>query len=143
MNKKTGFLILTTVVLGACYAYFFTDWFQSKKIQIMYRNLSERQGGPSAPTFYIDPPAPLKTITVFEETDYTTNKYPHPLWKIVATNSAVLTEDIQYGHTHKGMKPAVDKTVAEPLSPTKAYLLVVEGDKIKGERKFQLQTPTK
>jgi hypothetical protein len=143
MNKKTGILILVAVILGTLYVFLFTDWLKPKTIQIMYRNPGGRRGAPQEPSFFIDPPVKLSSIQVFDDADFATNKYPHPIWSMVAVSNSALIDAFLYGGTVKGMKPAIAQTQAEPLDPDKTYRLVVRGEKIVGEKKFQHQIARK
>ncbi len=135
MNKQTLFLISLAAVLAAAYVYYFTDWFRSEQIRIKFRNNPE--------VFVFDPPAELTSIKVFRSSELATNKYAHALWNLVATNKTATVRAFSYGSAVPGMKPAVDKTHAEPLQPNETYKLVVESSTTRGEKEFQHQIATR
>lgn len=135
MNKQTLFLISVAVLLGAAYVYFFTDWFRAEKIRIKFRNNPE--------VFVFDPPVDVTSIKVFRVSELATNKYAHPMWNLVATNKAASVRAFIYGAPVPGMKPAIDKTKAEPLEPNQSYKLVVEAGKATGEKEFTHQVATR
>jgi hypothetical protein len=135
MNKRAGFLVVATLLLGGVYAFYFTDWFRGPEIQIKLRNNPE--------LFVFDPPADLTSIKVFRSAELASSKYAHPMWHLVATNKTATVRTFIYGASVPGMKPAIDKTKAEPLQPNETYKLIVEAGKAKGEKEFQHQVTTR
>lgn len=135
MRKQTGILVVAALVLGTIYALKFTDWFDSKNIQILFtvRNakiLFALEGKEHA----------LTAIKVYRASEISTNKYAHPLWHIVANNekgSAPVTA-FSYGNVVDGMKPAVPGTKAEPLKPKVRYRIQVESRKAAGQMDFEM-----
>ncbi len=141
MKSRTLFLIIAALILGAVYAYKFTDWFQPKQIQISFRTIDRRGeavSGPASPiTFFLGKEYPLTSLKVISVEEAVTNKYPHALWHLVPENGPALTENVRYGVVPAGMKLKIPGLNAEPLQPDTKYLLLVEAGKFKGEKEFQ------
>lgn len=142
MKLQTKFLFLAVVILGACYAYWFTDWFDEKKIQIKYRSLPGR-GKPGAVEplmFYLVPKAHMLTsIKVISLDEAATNKYPHALWHVVPKSNAVLVTDFIYGEPPPGMTAKIAGVTPEPLDFNGNYRIYLETAKLKGEKDFKPQ----
>lgn len=139
MKNRTISLILLAIVLAGFYAYRFTDWFAEKKIQIKYRTLPER-GSPNSVepiTFYLEKEYPITSLKVFSVTEVTTNKYPHALWHLVAVSNSALVTDFVYGGAIPGMTPKIAGMVPEPLRPNESYRIILEANKLTGEKEFQ------
>jgi len=139
VKSQTKFLIVAFVILGAAYAYWFTDWFAEKKIQIKYRNLPGR-GAPGSiepVMFYLEKGYPLTSVKVISVDEAATNKYPHTLWQLVAASNAVPVTDFIYGEVPPGMKPKIAGVTPEALVSTGNYRILLETAKIKGEKDFQ------
>jgi len=136
MRKQTGLLIGAALVLAALYAFKFTDWFGKKHIQILFTTRNAKA------VFGLDGKEyQLNSVKVFRVAELATNKYPHAVWNLVATNEkgSSPTTAFSYGATIEGMKPAVPGTKAERLESLVNYRIIVESGKIKGEREFQLR----
>ncbi len=142
MKNRTRFLILAALILGAFYAYRFTDWFEPKQIQIKYRSLAR---GPTASpgvdsiTFYLDKEYQLTSLKVISADEAATNKYPHSLWQLISESNSVPVTDFTYGATLPGMKPKIAGLTPEPLRTGGNYRIFVETQKLKGEKEFQAQ----
>ena len=144
MNKRTFILMLAAVGLFAAYAYFFTDWFQKKRIQISYRTFPDRRADPAkvaAPTFYLDHEYQVTSLKFFRGDEVKTNKYPVPIWHMVCSSNAAKVAEFEYGHPIRGMKPATARTRAPELEPELTYKVVVEAGKMAGEKTFQAPPP--
>jgi len=139
MKKQTKFLIFAAIILGATYAYMFTDWFAEKKIQIKYRILPGRgrSGGLEPIMFYLDKEYPITLIRVITLADAATNKYPHALWELVPQSNSVPVTDFIYGENPAGMKPKTAGLAAEALAPNVKYRVFLETAKLKGEKDFE------
>jgi hypothetical protein len=141
MNKRTVRLVYVALALGAAYLAFFIDWHKEQKIHISWdKSLQSIMGGSENPTiiFHLDKPQPLTAIEVVESEDARTNKYPHPLWHLVAADAPVPTSTFRYGAKIKGMKPEIATALPEPLEPDISYTLLVEAGKdLKGQLTFQ------
>ncbi len=138
MKNRTLFLVFSAVILGAVYAYKFTDWFEQKKIQIKFRGLTgdaANAGGPII--FFLDKGYNLTSLKVVAVEESATNKYPHALWHVVSESNSVLITDFSYGAIPTGMKSKIAGLAAEPLQDAIQYRLLVEAGKAKGEKVFQ------
>jgi hypothetical protein len=139
MKKQTKFLIFAAVILGAIYAYRFTDWFAEKKIQIKYRNLPGRgaAGSVEPVMFYLEKEYPLTSLKVISLAEAATNKYPHALWQLVPLSNSVPVTDFIYGENPPGMKSKIAGVPPEALEPNGNYRIFLETAKLKGEKDFQ------
>lgn len=133
MKKRTAFLIFFALILGAVYAYKFTDWFAQNEIHIKYRKLP---GNSSIMFYFVDEEHSLTSLKVISVDEAATNKYPHALWHLVPVSNAVPVTDFVYGISPSGMKPKIAGLAAEPLQGGSTYRLIVETEKLKGEKEF-------
>jgi len=143
MTRNSYVLIALAVLLGAAYAYFFTDWFTHESIQIIPQIRPARPGkhAGDSPAVYpvsfsFDGKYKLTSVKVVALDDLKTNKYANPVWHLVSDSNSVPTKAIVYGFPIKGMKPAIAQTRPEPLQPEVPYVLFVEAGKIKGQTNF-------
>jgi hypothetical protein len=141
MNKKTVLLVCAALVLAGAYMRYFIDWHKRPEIQIFCEKSRQAiMGGSETPglIFHFNNAYPLTSIEVVEAEDARTNKYPHPLWHLVAAAAPVPTTSFGYGAAIPGMKPDISTAEPEPLEPDTKYSLLVEaGKKLKGELTFQ------
>jgi hypothetical protein len=141
MKNQTKFLIFFALVLGAIYAYRFTDWFSEKKIQIKYRVMAgrgEKSAGADPVTFYLmDRAYELTSVKVISLDEAATNKYPRAYWHLVSDSNSVSVADFLYGENLAGMKPKVPGLAAWPLKAGGNYRIFIEAGKLKGEKDFQ------
>ncbi len=139
MKKQTKFLIFAAIILGAIYAYRFTDWFAEKKIQIKYRSLVGRGAPGSAEPvmFYLTKEYPITSLKVISLAEAATNKYPHALWQLVAVSNSVPVTDFIYGENPTGMNPKIAGVTPEPLEPGGNYRIFLETANLKGEKDFE------
>ena len=133
------------MLLAACYARFFTDWFVKETIQIIP---TIRPGRPSAiprdpdqapvhpVSFAFDGKYKLTSVKVVSTDDLATNKYPSALWHLVSDSNSIPTKSVVYGFPLKGMKPAVPRAHPEPLLAGIEYTLLVEAGKIRAQTNF-------
>jgi hypothetical protein len=143
MNKRTAYLVGAILVLAAAYNLaFFMDWHKRPEIQIFCeKSRGAIMHGSESPNliFHLVKSYPLTSIEVVEAEDARTNKYPHPLWHVLAEDKPVPTTSFAYGAAIHGMKPEIPTAMPEPLEVDTEYLLLVEaGKKIKGKLLFQL-----
>jgi len=142
MNKRTVLLVCAALGLAGAYLAFFIDWNHRPKIQIfMEKSRRSILGGSDNPGifFHFTNSYPLTSIEVVEADDAKTNKYPHPLWHVVAADAPVPTSSFSYGATIPGMKPEISTAEPEPLEGDTEYLLLVEaGKSLKGKIAFQM-----
>jgi hypothetical protein len=143
MSKRTLSLVGVALVLGAVYLRYFIDWHKDNQIHISWEKsrvaLMRGNGAPPI-IFHLDKPYPVTSIEVVEAEDARTNKYPHPLWHIVAAGAPVRTSTFRYGARIEGMNPEIATALPEPLEPDTDYFLLVEAGKdLKGKGIFQAQ----
>jgi len=145
MTKNGIVLSVIAVILAAIYVYAFTDLLRSETIQIIPTIRPVRVTAvpidPDQPPVYpvsfaFSDKCALTSVKVVAATDLATNKHPLPLWHLVSDSNSVPTKSIVYGHSVKGMKPAVARTRPEPLLPDVEYVLLVEAGKIKAQTNF-------
>jgi hypothetical protein len=139
MNKRTVSLVCVALALACAYLAFFTDLRKRKEIHIFPENSRRaflRHNTTPTIAFHLDKSYPLTSIEVVACEEARTNKYPHALWHLVATNQPVPTTGFIYGANVRGMKPAISNTHAEILQADTKYFLRVEAPHIKGEITF-------
>jgi hypothetical protein len=141
MNNRTRFLIFAALILGAVYAYKFTDWFEQKEIQIKYRSLPDRNAKKAMRadpiTFYLDKEYKITSLKIISVDEAATNKYPHAYWHLVSESNSVSITDFVYGVIPAGLKPKIAGMTAEPLQRSSNYRLFIEAGKFKGEKDFK------
>ena len=147
MTRKTWTLIALAVVLGGISLYLNNDWFAGDAIQIHHRS-RPGQGGvfrrtrrpavlATAPIFFVfDRKLKLTSLKVIPVSDIETNKYPHPIWHLVATTNSVRITEFTYGGYIQGMRPAVPGATADPLEPGVKYRLLIEAKGAKAQHDF-------
>ena len=142
MSKKTIGLILFTVVLGAVYLYYFTDFFSSPVVQISFRPRMDRSRDSKeisySGSFSFDTKCRLTEIKVVPVAELETNKYAHAVWHLIADKPSAPTKGLVYGEPIKGMKPKVPKMKAQPLQPGTKYRIILEAGDRRGEKDFDV-----
>jgi hypothetical protein len=145
MTKNGYVLLVIAVLLGAAYAYFFTDLFHRENIQIIPqirpgRPSNVSRSGDIPPTypvsFLFDRKYQLTELKVVSAQELATNKYAAPTWHLISDSNSIPTKNVIYGYMPKGMKPAIARMRPEPLQPNIPYVLFVEAGKIKGQTNF-------
>jgi hypothetical protein len=120
--------------MAVAYVLKFTDWFQSKNIQILFH----ARGGHAVFSLNGDN-YKLTQVKVFRADDAATNKYPHIAWHLISPSGSKPVTEFVYGDAIEGMQPEVPNTVAEPLTKNVSYKIVIESGKIRAEQEFSLQ----
>jgi hypothetical protein len=147
MTTKHWMLIALAVVLGGLSLYLNKDWFAGDIIQIHHRSRPARIGffrrskrpADSATDFVVfgfDRKLKLTSLKVIPVSEIETNKYPHPIWHLVAASNSVPISEFAYGMYIQGMKPAVQGATADPLEPGVKYRLLIETKGVKVEHDF-------
>lgn len=145
MTKNGIVLSVIAVILGACYGYFFTDWFRKPGMQIIPTIRPGRASAiprdadlePVHPvSFMLDGKYQLTSLKVVAAADYATNKYAQPVWHLISDSNSVPTKSIVYGYPIKGMKPSVPRARPEPLLADVNYTLMLEAGKIRAQTNF-------
>ena len=131
-------LIFLFLVLSALYACFFIDWKGSHKIRLSWHVIEPGTLGnrktPTVQFLLLDKGEKVTSVKVVSATDALTNKYPHALWCMTATQAVPVTAFF-YGGGIRGMNP---DTTAQPLEAGQSYRLIVASGRSKeGELTFQ------
>lgn len=141
MTKKTWTLLLLAALLGSVYAYYFTDWINTPRIQIIKSDRpvrSQRFRMNVYPiTFTLDGRYELTSVRVFAANELATNKHAKPLWHLVAKDHSEPVKGFLYGQPIRGMQPAVTNARPQQLEPNVPYRLRLEAGRAKGEIDFQ------
>ena len=141
MFSKQNVLIILAVVLAGIYVYYFTDWINRPRIQIIAktRPIQPRgsQGTVYPVSFLLDGQYHLSSVKVVPLSEYVTNRFVRPLWHLIAYTNAPPSQGFLYGERLPGMKPSSTNTRPEQLRPSTVYRLLVEAGRSKGQIDFQ------
>jgi hypothetical protein len=140
MNKRTVLLICVALVLAGAYYRFFMDGHKKPGIQIFCeKSRASMMGNNASPSliFHFPSAYDLTSVEVVNADDARTNKYPHPLWHMIAPDKPAKTTSFTYGEAIPGMKPEIATAVPEPLQPGEYTLMVEAGKKLKGAINFK------
>jgi len=135
MTKNRTSLVFLTLLAGA-YAYFFTDWFHPRRIQISAQ-VRPARAGQSAVAFRLDGEFKLTEVAVYSLDALATNDRAGPVWHVVTASNAPPVSYFSYGGGIPGLKPAADKPSPDWLRPNAAYRLLVRAGRAKGELDFR------
>lgn len=147
MTTKQWTLIALAVVLGGLSLYLNQDWFARDVIQIHSRSRPAGRGffrrnrrpvaSDTEPVFFaFDRKLKLTSLKVIPVSEIETNKYPHPIWDLVAASNSVPIMDFAYGMRVPGMRPRVEGATPDPLVPGASYRLLIEAGRLKAEHDF-------
>jgi hypothetical protein len=147
MTTKHWTLIILAVALGGFSLYLNKDWFAGDVIQIHSRSRPARAGffrknrrpavSDTDPVFFaFDRKLKLTTLKVIPVSEIETNKYPHPIWDLVAMTNSVPITDFAYGMRIPGMRPRVPGATPDPLVPGVNYRLLIESGRLKAQHDF-------
>jgi hypothetical protein len=148
MTNKNWLSLIVVLALAAVYAFYFTDWFKPKTVQIFHtvREMHFRRkptDGTVALFFGLNKQIKLTEIKVVPLIEFEKNPDVLPVWHLVSSSNSVPVRDFPYGRNIRGMKPAVPGSEAGLLETNIVYRLFVTAGKIKGQHDFQLDgTPT-
>jgi hypothetical protein len=146
MTRKNWILITVTLILAGVYAFYFTDWFKPKIIQISHTSrvirrrfrFNEKNDAATLPvTFGFDHRYKLTEIKVVPLATWQTNKNALPIWHLISDSNSVPVENFIYGQNIRGMRPEVVGAHATPLQPTITYHLFVKAGSATGQHDFQ------
>jgi hypothetical protein len=143
MTRKTWFLLSFALFLGSLYLYYFTDWLNPPRIQIIKSDRVLRQLRPGQAVypvaFLLNGKYHLTTVRVYAADDLAVRKKnPQPLWDLKpAKKSGPPIKGFIYGRPIPGMQPATTNRWARPLEPGTKYHLLVQAGRAKGEMDFQ------
>jgi len=150
MTKKNWMLLGAALLLAGISLYLNRDWFAKDGIQIYHRSRPARAGlffgrkrTSSADNSAVNPvifgfsrKLRLTSVKVIPVSDIETNKFPHPIWNLTSVSNSAPVKDFVYGDNIKGMKPAVQGAIPDPLQPGVNYRLFVEAGEFKAEHDF-------
>lgn len=140
MNLKHLTLTTVIIVLAAVYAYYFTDWFRPKNIQIitqirpMLRPGSTSGAYPVA--FGLNAKYELTSIQVFSAKALATNELTSPVWSLEGAPKSAPVKAFSYAGEVPGMKPVLAGIPATPLQMGEEYVLVIESEGKVGKTNF-------
>lgn len=141
MTKKAWVLIVFAVVLGGVYAYNFTDWINTPRIQIIKSDRpirSARFKSDVLPmTFTLDGRYDVTSVKVLSVDALATNKNARPLWHVVARPKPVPMKGFFYGQPIRGMQPAQTNSRPQALQAGPAYRLIVAAGRARGILDFK------
>lgn len=152
MAKKYIVLLGLAVVLFGLYAYYFTDWFSPRQMQIehsfrksvpqgAFGRIEKADSSLNVITFMFSAKHTLREVRIVPLAAYQTNKYVHPLWHLVSESNSVPMKAIVYGMRIRGMHPKVKGAEADPLEANVDYRLIVEAGDVHGEHDFKSPGP--
>jgi hypothetical protein len=147
MTMKQWMLIALAVALGGFSLYLNKDWFAGDIIKIHHRSRPARAGffrrskrpgdlATDAVVFGFDQKLKLTSLKVIPVSEIETNKYPHPIWDLVAASNSVPITEFAYGMRIPGMQPRVPGATPDPLEPSVKYRLLIETKGGKAEHDF-------
>lgn len=140
MSRNSWILVVTLVLLGAGYAYRFTDWFSPPKIQIdVLTRPSGRPGrdADSLPTlFMLDRDYPIRAIRVIAVSNVPPAALGKPVWQVVAGDKPDAVRGFEYGDTFPGTKTTMPP---QKLENEGVYRVEFESGRYKGQREFHVQ----
>jgi hypothetical protein len=140
MNLKTITLSTVTIVLVAVYAFYFTDWFRPKNIQIITQIRPMLRPGATAGTypvaFGLNAKYELTSIQVFPAKALSTNELTPPLWALEGSPKSTPVKAFSYAGDVPGMKSVLAGVPAVPLQVGEEYLLIIEAEGKTGQTNF-------
>ncbi|MBI1840162.1 MAG: hypothetical protein HYR88_04845 [Verrucomicrobia bacterium] len=146
MQNRSTLLPLIALILAIVYVSFFTDWFRKPAIQIFVQHrpipqrVDPKRGLEEAPVFPIsfafDGKYELTTIKVTKTEDLKTEKFPTPVWHLVAATNSRPMKAIVYGVTPPGMHPPAEDALPQPLVAGVNYTMLVQAGSRSGTATF-------
>jgi hypothetical protein len=141
MFSKQTLLIGLAILLAGIYIYFFTDWINRPRIQIIAQTRPIQPQGPTAKvypvSFLLDGNYKLGSVKVVLLSAYETNRLTSPLWHLIAFTNVPSTEGFLYGQRIAGMRPWRTNAGPQQLEPNTVYRLFVEAGRARGQIDFQ------
>ena len=145
MFSKQNMLLALAIMLAGTYVYFFTDWINRPRIQIIAQTRPIQPRGPVAlvypVSFLLDGNYRLTSVKVVPLRGYQTNKFVPPLWHLIAFTNTPPTQGFLYGQRLPGMKPSISNAPPQRLQPTTDYRLLVEAGRSRGQIDFRTSGP--
>ena len=144
MSANQNALIVLAVILACIYVYFFTDWINRPRIQIIAqtRPIATRAAVKGYHvSFMLDGQYQLSSVKVVLLSAYHTNKFTPPLWHLIAFTNGPLIGGFLYGQPIPGMRPRVSNAAPQRLEPNAVYRLCVEAGHARGQIDFRTSGP--
>lgn len=150
MSRKEILLVAVVAALAGLYVYYFTDWFRPRFIRIEHtvRSLRDAWDGgrrvapashrSSDVTFALHKNYRLTSVEVVPLAEFSTNKYAHPLWHLVAEKGSKPVNGFVYGMPIAGMTSSVAGIDADLLQPGVEYRLLVRAGSLTGTNDFTI-----
>jgi hypothetical protein len=142
MTRNSTFLIVALLLLGAGYAYFFTDWVTAPKIQIEVSTRPSGRPGQNPddiPTlFMLDREYPIQAVRVIGVSNVPPAELGKPVWQVSQGPKPEPVRGLEYGQDIPGTKP-----IQKPgkLTPDGIYRIEIQSGRFKGEREFKAPSP--
>lgn len=140
MTRGNGFVAVAVILFAGLYAYFFTDWFKKKTIEIVPQNRPfgiTREGSAVNPiSFTMNGEYKLTRVKVVPVAALS-EKTPLPVWDLVTTTNSAPVRGFLYGLPIDGMKDSKLLAKAEDLIPDVPYRIFVEAGRAKGQADFK------
>src|ERR1044072_8203682 len=137
MFSKQTVLIILAILLASLYVYFFTDWINHPRIQIIAQIRPIQPRGLAAKvypvSFLLDGRYKLTSVKVVSLGALATNRFAPPLWHMVAYTNVPSAEGFLYGQRIPGMRPWMTNSRPQQLEPSTPYRLLVEAGRAKGQ----------
>ena len=140
MFSKQTVLTILAILLAGIYVYFFTDWINRPRIQLIAQTRPIQPKGPAAKvypvSFLLDGRYKLTSVKVVLLSGLATNKFTPPLWHLVAYTNVPSVEGFLYGQQIPGMRPWMTNARPQQLEPNTAYRLLLEAGRAQGQIDF-------
>ena len=130
MNKKSWILIAIAIVLGGVYIIHFSGWFKPKVMAIAHN------GRFGQINFTLGNAFKLTSIKVVSVSALESNKYALPAWELKSDSNSAPVKLFYYGQRIRGMKPAIETALPEPLLAGTTYRIFVEAGSLKAQHDF-------
>jgi hypothetical protein len=141
MFSKQTLLIGLATLLAGIYIYFFTDWINRPRIQIIAQTRPIQPRGQTAKvypvSFLLDGNYKLSSVKVVLLSAYQTNRLTVPLWYLIAHTNTPSIEGFLYGQRIAGMRAWKTNTAPQQLEPNTVYRLFVQAGRASGQIDFQ------
>jgi hypothetical protein len=141
MTKKTWGLVILGLLLATTYAWWFTDWINVPRIEIIKSDRPTRTPRPGQTVnpvaFSFDGHYRLTSVKVIRSAEADSKRNPQPLWHLRSSQGSEPTKGIIYGRPVPGMVQANTNERPARLQPATLYRLLIEAGRARGEVEFQ------
>jgi hypothetical protein len=145
VNKKSLISLVVLIVLVTAYAYFFTNWFQPRRIEIFHASRSVLRGGPRVKAgnantmmvlFGLNGSYKLTEVKVVPLDELKTNATALPVWHLISDSNSIPIKEFPYGVAIRGMHPLIGNEFPKPLETNRTYRIFVAAGSLKGQHDF-------